>query len=203
MKIEEKATTKNILIRVSRAALAFLRWITFGKVDLEYERRTTTLGRTMYTGTGWKQRDAERKEWEINHEQVHVQQWETWGPLYYLTYLLNIWHVLAVPVLILTGALWWIWIVMMVVVTALPAGLSLRAYWEFKAFKRTLLTLKGQGHARLASIRYFSDYYTDLLCGKPYLYAARFARGFVRRKWTDFLIKEKIGWTSPFEVDKE
>jgi hypothetical protein len=140
----------------------------------------------MYTGTGWAVKSKQAKDREIAHEAVHAKQWETWGPLYYLTYLLNIWHVVSVPLLIASGAPWWVWALVMLFATCLPAGLSLRAYWEYKAFCETIRVSRKQGMR--FNLAEDVEYYTDLLCGEPYFYAAMLIRPYVRKKWLRFMV---------------
>lgn len=193
MTVEKKSETKSLAIRFSRGVLAFLRWATFGKVDLEYERRTTTIGSTMYTGTEWVTYGEYRRERELRHEAVHVEQYKKWGALYYVSYLTSIWHVIAVLATVLAGARWYVGAGALVLATAIPSCLSLRAYWEYRAFQVTLLKIKEQGLDRITPRAAYIDAYTRLLTRDPYFYAAWLITPIVRRLWARFLEDFQIG----------
>lgn len=193
MTIEKKSETKNLAIRISRGVLAFLRWITFGKVDLEYERRTTTIGEVMYTGTGWDAMSAQRREREIRHEAVHVTQYKTWGPLYYVSYLLSVWHVASVLVVLMVGGRWYVGLIAFLLASGIPACLSLRAYWEYRAFQVSIQTIKDQGNDAGIARDAYNATYTRLLTGTPYFYAAWLIKPVIRRLWAKYLKDIGIG----------
>jgi len=144
------------------------------------------LGKTMYTGTSWESKSPDQKTIETAHEQVHVEQWEKWWMIYPITYLLNIWSILFPVVLIIIGIPWWIVILSGIVGTCLPAGLSMRAYWEYKAFCASFSTANRLCYNN-GKVSYVVDRYTNLLTGSQYYYAASFIKPIVRKAWTRFI----------------
>lgn len=192
MTIREKAGSKNIIIIISRALLSAVKWITRGRVDMRYDERTTTIGKTVYTGTKWLTKTPDEREREIAHEAVHIRQWIEWGPFYAVSYVLNIWSILFPVAVAIFGGAWWLGLIAGVIGSALPAGLSLRAYWEFQAFKATLLKLKEQGQDyghRDALLCHM----TELLEGPAYYYAGKFCWFYIFKKWINFLESNEIG----------
>lgn len=190
MLIEDKRTTKNIVIRSSRALLAFLRWGTCGEIDLRYEARTTTIGKTIFTGTNWETKSEREQAVEMAHEQVHVEQWQNWGPLYYLSYVANIWTLIFPVLAAIMGAPWWAGALLAIFGTILPAGLSIRAYWEYKAFCATIKAWQAAG-VRFTRLEQAADRYADYLHGKSYYYAAALVPRYVlRRAFERVLLRE-------------
>lgn len=168
VKIVKKQDAKNPIILLSKLALAFLRWITAGRLDLEYERRTTTQGNTIYLGSGFNANtDAGRRT--IRHELEHVRQWRKYWILYPVSYLLNIWSIVFPVFCAAVGWPWWAGLLSVFIGAGIPGVLSFRAMWEAWAFAETIRERKKQfGYCSAITVAY----YTALLTGKPYYYAA-------------------------------
>lgn len=183
-KIKQKAKAKHPVILVSRYALRFLSWIT-GGVDLNYDARTTTVGRVIYIGTRWAERDAAHQAAEIAHETEHVNQWRRWWILYPISYMLSVW---SIPLAILPAvlSLSWIWGIVGAVVGCLIPGPSLRAYWEYRAFQRTIEILYAQGVIPdLPEQKWLiAQIYATTICGKAYYWAGMWMFGIIQyRLW--------------------
>ena len=194
MTIVDKATTRNLIIRASRQIFRAIEWATRGKVQISYDKRTTTIGRTMYAGSNFRQRyDKEAQEREVAHEAVHVQQYERLRGIYYAAYILNLWTVALSACAVLAGWSWYAWLIGAVLSLFLPAGLSLRAYFERQAFRIGLMVLKSQNLDIKSSRQYLAWWHTQLLTGEQYYYAAWLIKPMVRRSWERWLESNKIG----------
>jgi hypothetical protein len=192
IKVREKATSKNPVILVSRYALRFLAWVSRGRLNLNYDARTTTVGSVIYVGTAWQNKTLAQKESELAHEGEHVRQWRTWWVWYPVSYMLTPWAVLLALLTVIMSMPWYMGVIGAVIGCLLPAGLSMRAYWEYRAFKVTLSTL--YAHGDYTAIRYtIAARYTELLTGKAYYYAASLIPGTIRRAWLAWLDKTGIG----------
>jgi hypothetical protein len=168
VKLVQKSKAKNPVILVSKWALAFLCWITKGKLDMQYERRTTTQGNTIYLGDGWYFLPHPARYTLLAHEMEHVRQWRRWWLLYPLSYLVNVWTIATVPICFVFGASWYVWIFSILFSFTLPGVASPRAIWEARAFSETIKKKKeiyGFVPAR-------SEYFTGLLTGSQYYFAA-------------------------------
>lgn len=193
MDIKTKAGSRNIVIRFSSALFRFVRWVSFGRLDMRYDIRTTTVGSTMYTGIGWAIKNTQARQREIRHEDKHVQQWKRYWLLYPVSYLCNVWTVAAAILLPIIGVGILPAAAILIGTLALPGGLSMRAYWEYQAFKITLSTLRYQGLDKGMARTMYAQHYTYLLCGMPYYYAATFVKPLVYRAWMRFLNNNCIG----------
>jgi hypothetical protein len=71
-----------------RAIARLLRLVTFGGQSAYLERYVTTLWRTVYVPPDWGARTIEERWATLRHELVHVRQFERWGPLMVVAYLL-------------------------------------------------------------------------------------------------------------------
>lgn len=186
--IKKKANSKHPIILISRWALSFLKWITFKKLDLQYDSRTTTIGCTIYTGTKWEKKDFWSKSAELAHEVVHVDQWVKYWILYPITYMLSVWSVLLCVTAIILS-LSWTWCIIAIIMGCLLPGPSPRLYWEYKAFQATLsVKLHNNIIANTPEDkRSMTIYYARLICDRPYYYAGLFMYPFVQyRLWNWF-----------------
>lgn len=193
LKVRDKATSKHPVILVSRYALCFLAWITRGRVDLNYDYRTTTVGSVIYVGTGWQHKTITQRDAELAHEGEHVRQWRTWWLWYPVSYMLTPWAILLAVLAAVLSMPWYAGLIGALIGCLFPAGLSMRAWWEYKAFRVTLYTLNSKGDILPAPRYVLAQRYTELLTGKAYYYAASFIPGKVRRSWLAWLDKAGIG----------
>jgi hypothetical protein len=183
VKIVEKRTTRNPIILLSRLFCKIL--AKFG-VDLMYDERTTTQGNTIYIGSDWVSRPDHSRFALIMHELEHVRQWRTWWLLYPISYILNIWQVIGTAAVVVvtatTGNLGFLWLLIFSIIGLgfLPAGLSMRGYWEMKAFA---VSMRSMYECNMNVGMWLVDYYTKLICGDSYLYALSFIK---KRVWLYF-----------------
>lgn len=193
-RVKLKVTSRHPVIVVSRIALRFLAWVTRGRVDLRYEMRTTTVGGTIYLGLAWVNKNPVAQVAEIEHEMEHVRQWRTWWILYPITYMLTAWSVALSVVVALLGWPWWTGVVGAVVGCLLPAGLSLRALWEYLAFRETVAVFAKAGQYQHTSRRQIAAHYSRLLAGKSYFYAGVFCEAAIFFAWMRWLESQGIGF---------
>jgi hypothetical protein len=71
-----------------RAIHHLLRAVTLGAQSSYLDRYVTTLWRTVYVTPDWEARPIEERWATLRHELVHVRQFERWGLLFALAYLL-------------------------------------------------------------------------------------------------------------------
>jgi len=71
-----------------RAIHQSLRVVTFGAQSAYLDRYVTTLWHTVYVPPDWDERAIEDRYATLRHELVHVRQFERWGPLMAIAYLL-------------------------------------------------------------------------------------------------------------------
>jgi len=71
-----------------RAIAQLLRLITFGGQSAYLERYVTTFWHTIYVPPDWPARTIEERWATLRHELVHVRQFERWGLLMAVSYLL-------------------------------------------------------------------------------------------------------------------
>lgn len=71
-----------------RAIHHLLRVVTFGAQSAYLDRYVTTLWHTVYVPPDWEARAIEDRYATLRHELVHVRQFERWGPLMAIAYLL-------------------------------------------------------------------------------------------------------------------
>jgi len=184
MTITDKACSRHPVIVVSRCIFRALKWVTFGKCDIRYDERTTTIGSTMYTGSAWHLKGPASRDAEIMHEAEHVRQWRTWWILYPITYLLSVWSiVLPVVLLLLQVPTLWALLIGITAGCLLP-GPSLRAYWEYKAFRHTIIVLCDR---RYITGGLQAGWYAKMVAGMPYYYAGLCFERLIRRKYADLI----------------
>lgn len=193
-RVKLKVTSKHPVIIVSRYALRFLAWVTRGRLDLRYDMRTTTVGSTVYLGLGWVNKNPVSQVAEIEHEMEHVRQWRKWWMLYPVTYMLTLWSVLLPVIAALFGLPWWAGLLGAVIGCLLPAGLSMRAVWEYLAFRETVAVYAKAGQYQHTQRAQIAVHYAELLAGKPYFYAAAFCEALLFYAWMDWLAAHGIGF---------
>ncbi len=71
-----------------RAIHQLLRVVTFGAQSAYLDRYVTTLWHTVYVPPDWEARPVEERWATLRHELVHVRQFERWGALMAIAYLL-------------------------------------------------------------------------------------------------------------------
>ena len=71
-----------------RAIHQLLRVVTLGAQSAYLERYVTTMWRTVYVTADWEARPIEERWATLRHELVHVRQFERWGILMAVAYLL-------------------------------------------------------------------------------------------------------------------
>ena len=71
-----------------RAIDRLLRVVTFGAQSAYLDRYVTTLWRTVYVPDDWEARPIEERWATLRHELVHVRQFERWGLVMAVSYLL-------------------------------------------------------------------------------------------------------------------
>ena len=185
VKVMCKQDSKNIIIVLSRI---FCKILSLFGLDLEYDRRTTTQGKTIYLGTGYYHSSNFSQFKTLMHELEHVRQWQKWWILYPLTYILNIWHL--IPLVLVFSGLWWGFVALLVIICGfIPAGLSMRGYWEMTAFAVSLRSYKWYGFTSLVYSDILLDVYVDYITGGSYLYALAFILKKIRTYYQN-LIKE-------------
>jgi hypothetical protein len=114
---------------------------------------TTTIGHTIYMPK--KDIGTDRGARILLHEGVHVGDYERWGLLFSLSYLL-----------------------------LLPAGLTMRAHWEWRAVRTTLLV------QQTPILKEQEDAIVRMFAGPSYLYMWPFPS--MIRKWIDRVRREKM-----------
>ena len=89
---EELAATVRIVrkrgVWHQRAIHHLLRVVTFGAQSSYVDRYVTTLWHTIYVTDDWDARPIEDRYATLRHELVHVRQFERWGVLMAVSYLL-------------------------------------------------------------------------------------------------------------------
>ncbi len=71
-----------------RAIHHLLRVVTFGAQSAYLDRYVTTFWRTIYVTSDWEARPLEDRWATLRHELVHVRQFERWGVLMAIAYLM-------------------------------------------------------------------------------------------------------------------
>lgn len=180
-KIVDKQKAKNSIIIISKIIFAILKIL---GIDLEYSRRTTSQGYTIYLGSDYTDRSFLSQHKLIMHELRHMDQWQRYNILYPITYLLNIWSIIFPVVSIIVR-----FPVLLSIIISLfiPAGLSLRVLWELQAFKVSLNCIYKAGLPEETD--YLINRYTELLTGRNYYFAGSFIRRIIRRSITKHVNK--------------
>lgn len=144
----ERCKKKFSIMWIFNGLSELLKKITGNKIDLQFMDRTTTQGYTIYIGNDWEWRSDFSKYQLIRHEIVHMLQWRRYSIIYSFTYAF-----------------------------VLPAGLSMRAWWEYQAFKESISCYVDTAvKMDDAWISHIAKTYTSYLIGIDYLYAAPFCK---------------------------
>ena len=119
--------------------------------------RVSTQGYTIYLGENWYHYDDFTRYKHIMHELEHMRQWKRWNVIYSISYLF-----------------------------VLPFGLSMRGYWEWQAFKKSI-DAYFVADKFVFNRKSLIDKYTNILTGKAYLFALLFIKPFVRKIVTKYI----------------
>lgn len=213
--IEKKFAGKNKIVFKEDAAknkfiIKFLKWffnliqkITKNKFDFDFMRRTTTIKRTIYIGNGFKElivNESHNKYIDadfyklIRHELKHIGQYNKFNFLYELSYISNIWFIVLPIISLLIGLSAWAVLGIALASLLLPAGLSLRGYWELEAFtygEKKLNELNVLDYCQVKDV--VIDAITRYLTSSNYYFALSFIKKIVRKnveqRITDFCQK--------------
>lgn len=191
IKVIPKVDSKNIIILISRSVFKALKWVTFGKLDMRYDARTTTVGRTIYTGENWARKTYAEKSVEGMHEREHVRQWEDWNILYPISYLMSVWTIIFPVIAVVILWPWYSVVLSAIIGCLVPSFLSPRAFWEYRAFQFTILSAIERGFFRSVTPEYVADKYSKIIAGPQYYFAGLLVRKVI---YNGFLKLAKKHW---------
>ena len=152
------------LMAVLNFLCSVLEFICFKKINLNFMSRVTTVGNTIYLGDRWRQYSTMNRRAIMAHEYTHILQWRKWSMIYVLSYFTGI--PILLPVLSFIGCSF---LFSLLFSLFFSAGLSMRGYWEWQAFKEQLLVQKEKTYK--VRLDMMVDYYTDVLTGQKYFFA--------------------------------